>query len=65
VVTGSLTLHGEKRPVTVTVSQKNGHYTGALSIRQTDFGIKPVKVAGGTVKVKDELRIEFDIALVP
>jgi hypothetical protein len=27
----------------------------------TAFGITPVSVAGGTVKVKDELTIEFDI----
>jgi len=27
----------------------------------TEFGIKPVSVAGGSVKVKDELRIEFEI----
>jgi polyisoprenoid-binding protein YceI len=64
-VTGNLTLHGESRPVSVTVHEQNGRYTGAASIRQTEFGIKPVKVAGGTVKVKDELRIEFDIRLLP
>jgi hypothetical protein len=27
-------------------------------------GITPVTVAGGTVKVKDEVKIEFEIALV-
>jgi polyisoprenoid-binding protein YceI len=62
-VTGSLTLHGETRPVTVSVREQNGHYTGTATLRQSEFGIKPVKVAGGTVKVKDELRIDFDIRL--
>jgi hypothetical protein len=33
---------------------------GEFSIRQTDCGIKPVSVAGGTLKVKDELRCSFD-----
>ncbi|HJZ96296.1 MAG TPA: YceI family protein [Candidatus Solibacter sp.] len=60
---GNLTLHGETRPVTVTVREQGGHFTGSASLRQTEFGIKPVKVAGGTVKVKDEIHIEFDIRL--
>jgi polyisoprenoid-binding protein YceI len=64
-VTGNLTLHGQTRSVMVTVREQNGRYTGTASIRQTVFGIKPVKVAGGTVKVKDDLRIEFDIRLAP
>jgi len=62
-VHGNLTLHGETRPVTVTVREQGGHFTGSASIKQTQFGIQPVKVAGGTVKVKDEVRIEFDIRL--
>ena len=28
---------------------------------QREFGITPVSVAGGTVKVKDELKIDFDV----
>lgn len=60
---GNLTLHGETRPVTVEVHEKEGHYVGNALLKQTGFGMKPVKVAGGTVKVKDEVRIEFDIQL--
>ena len=62
-VRGDLTLHGQTKPVTIEVREKEGHYAGSASLRQTDFGIKPVKVAGGTVRVKDELRIDFDIQL--
>jgi polyisoprenoid-binding protein YceI len=64
-VRGELTLHGQTKPVTADVSEKAGHYTGRATVKQTDFGIKPVKVAGGTVKVKDEVRVEFDIQLSP
>jgi polyisoprenoid-binding protein YceI len=64
-VRGELTLRGQTRPVTVEVEEKAGHYTGRATVRQSDFGIKPVKVAGGTVKVKDEVRVEFDIQLSP
>jgi polyisoprenoid-binding protein YceI len=62
-ITGDLTLHGETRPVVVAVKEQGGHYIGRASFRQTEFGMKPVKVAGGTIKVKDEVRIEFDIQL--
>jgi polyisoprenoid-binding protein YceI len=64
-VSGSLSLHGRTHPVDVSVQEKNGHYVGTSQFRQTDFGMKPVKVAGGTVQVKDEVRIEFDIQLAP
>ena len=60
-VRGNLTLHGEKRPVMVEVSLESGHYRGSASIKQSDFGMEPIRMAGGTVKVKDELKIEFDI----
>lgn len=60
---GNLVLHGQIRPVTLAVQEENGHYTGAALLKQSDFGIQPIKVAGGSVKVKDELRIEFDIQL--
>jgi polyisoprenoid-binding protein YceI len=62
-VSGNLTLHGETRPVSMEVREKNGHYTGACRLKISDFGIKPVKAAGGTVRVKDEVEIEFDIQL--
>lgn len=60
-VRGDLILHGKKQPVTVEVSLESGHYRGSASIKQSDFGIEPIRIAGGTVKVKDELKIEFDI----
>jgi len=62
-VHGALTLHGQTRPVTVRVSDRDGHYIGSSLLKLTDFGIKPVRIAGGTVKIKDEIRIEFDIQL--
>ena len=35
--------------------------SGEFTVRQTDYGIKPVSVAGGALKVKDELKFSFDI----
>jgi len=61
-VSGRLTIHGVTRAVTFPVARSDGRYRGETRIRQTDFGIKPIRIAGGTVSVKDELKIEFEIA---
>jgi polyisoprenoid-binding protein YceI len=60
-VRGTLQLHGQSQPVTLTATENSGHYSGQAALKLTDFGIQPIKVAGGTVKVKDEIQIEFDI----
>jgi len=60
-VHGDLTVHGQTRPVQAEVERQNGVYRGSTQLRQKDFGITPVSVAGGSVKVKDEVRIEFEI----
>ena len=62
-VSGTLTVHGQSRPVVVEVRERDGHYVGSARLKQSDFGIKPIKVAGGTVKVKDEIRVDFNIQL--
>ena len=35
--------------------------SGEFSLNQSDYGIKPISVAGGTLKVKDELKFSFDM----
>ena len=60
-VNGDLTLHGQTRPVKVKVERRDGRYRGSAQLRQKEFGITPVTVAGGSVKVKDEVRVEFEI----
>ncbi len=62
-VRGDLKLHGQANPIVVDVALKNGHYVGTAAFKQRAFGIEPVSAGGGTVKVKDELKIEFDIVL--
>jgi polyisoprenoid-binding protein YceI len=58
---GNLTLRGQTRPVTVQVTLKDGRYTGECSVKLTEFGIKPPGKAG--VRVKDEVKIQFDVLL--
>jgi len=60
-VTGTLQLHGASRQITVPVVFQNSKYTGSVTLKQTDFGITPVKIGGGAVRVKDEIVIEFSI----
>ena len=61
VVRGELSLHGQTRSLRLEVQGEKGHYRGTAALKQRDFGIEPVSVGGGTVKVKDELRVEFEI----
>jgi polyisoprenoid-binding protein YceI len=63
VVRGNLSLHGQKHPVVVTVLPVEGGYRGNATLKQHDYGINPVSVAGGTVKVKDELKLEFEVVM--
>lgn len=60
-VTGMLDLHGTRRELTFEVNGSNGHYRGKTKFKQTDFGIQPVSGGAGTVKVKDELELQFDV----
>src|SRR5215469_5373584 len=62
-IEGRLSLHGVTKPVSVAVQAENGRYIGSFALKQSDYGISPVSIAGGTVKVKDELTIEFDIRI--
>ena len=38
-----------------------GIIQGVAEMKQKDFGISPISIAGGGVKVKDAVRIEFDV----
>jgi polyisoprenoid-binding protein YceI len=64
-VTGKLTLHNVTKtitvPVTVRVEGETLTAKGETTIKQTDFGISPVSVAG-VVKVRDAVGISFSIA---
>jgi polyisoprenoid-binding protein YceI len=60
-VDGSLSLHGVSKPVTVTVKRVGEAYTGTTVLKQTEFGIKPISVAGGTIKIKNEIEVSFMI----
>ena len=66
-IIGDLTLHGATQknlwisPET-TLSTEGLRAQGEFSLKQTDYGIKPYSAAGGTIKLKNELKFSFDIA---
>jgi polyisoprenoid-binding protein YceI len=64
-LTGQLFLHGVSRDLPVMAFVAAGPETlrayGSFSVSQTAHGIKLVSVAGGAMKVKDELKCAFDI----
>ena len=64
-VEGSLTLHGVMKPVAVIVQRNGGTYVNRLTIKQTDYGIKPFSVGGGLIKVKNEVELDFQFRALP
>ena len=62
---GKLTLHGVTRnqPIAVRVALLGSmlRASGDFSLDQTDYDIKLVSVAGGALKLKDELKFSFEI----
>ena len=67
-VSGDLALHGATRavelPLEVKLDAETLTTTGRFVLRQTDYGMKPVSVAG-VVNVKDEVEIELRIVARP
>jgi YceI-like domain len=60
-VSGNLQLHSESRMIHLSVRKLDGRYVGATTIKQTDYGIQPIRAVGGAVRVKNELKIDFVI----
>jgi len=62
---GEIALHGVTRPITlpvhVEVSGDTLTASGKAVLRHDQFGMQPVSVAGGSVKVKNEIEVEYRI----
>ena len=62
---GNLTMHGVTRsqPIVTRVALLGSmlRASGDFSLNQTDYNIKLVSVAGGALKLKDELTFSFEI----
>jgi hypothetical protein len=60
-----LTLHGVTKPIALSVNRNGDAYVGHAPIKQTCFGIKPISVGGGVIKVKNEVEIDFPNSATP
>jgi hypothetical protein len=61
-VEGTLTIRGTSRPVRLQiVSPAPGQFRGSATVRQTDFGITPYSGFFGTLKLKNEVTVEFEV----
>ena len=63
---GELTLHGVTRnlsiPTRIAVYGETLKASGSFSILQSDYSISAVSVVGGSLRVKDEIKLSFDMA---
>lgn len=62
---GELTMHGithpESVPARIVVDGDSLRAFGTFTVRQTDYELKLASVAGGALKVKDEVKFSFNI----
>jgi polyisoprenoid-binding protein YceI len=68
-IAGRLTLHGVTRPHPVEAElllfPDGIRVRGESGLRLSDYRIKPVTAVGGTIRLKDDLQVAFDIAGLP
>jgi polyisoprenoid-binding protein YceI len=66
---GRLSLHGVTRPQPVDaellVFNDGIRLRGESLLRPSDYGIRPVTALAGTVRLKDELKVTFDLGGLP
>ena len=65
LLSGTLSFHGVTRDQSVSARiaafDEMIRASGEFSLNQSDYGIKPISVAGGAMKVKDELKFSFEM----
>ena len=63
-IEGTVTLNGKPQPARLQVTAPgDGQYRGSATLTQTGFGIKPYSGFFGTLKLKDEVTLEFQLTL--
>jgi polyisoprenoid-binding protein YceI len=64
VIDGTLTLHGQSRPLRLQVSKTgDGRYRATATVIQTQFGIKPYSGMFGALKLRDDVEVEVTVDL--
>ncbi len=60
-VRGNLDLHGQSHPVVLEATEAGAWFLGTTILKLRDYGITPPTAAGGSVNVKDEIKLEFKV----
>jgi polyisoprenoid-binding protein YceI len=65
-VAGRLTLRGVTNRLAFAAELEHFHdgvrLAGGFAVRLSDYGVPPVTALGGTIRLRDELRLSFDLA---
>jgi polyisoprenoid-binding protein YceI len=62
---GELTIMGVTQPVTLQGRVTDGRVVGGGSVVQSRWGIRPYSAFFGGLKLSDEVKVDFDLALTP
>jgi polyisoprenoid-binding protein YceI len=62
---GELTIMGITRPVTIQGGVTDGRVAGGASVVQSRWGIRPYSAFFGALRLRDEVKVDFDVALTP
>jgi len=60
-VTGKLTLHGQTKSITATVTKARDRWVTEVPIHQPDFGIKPYSAMLGALKVQPTVKVQLSV----
>ncbi len=62
-INGDLSLHGVTKSIDFDIDTNGENLKGMITLLQKDYGIKPFKAMLGTLKIKNEINISFDLSL--
>ncbi|MDB5307154.1 MAG: hypothetical protein JWO38_1356 [Gemmataceae bacterium] len=66
---GTLSLHGVARAhrldAELEVFADSLRLRGKTGLRMSDYGIRPVTALGGTIRLKDDVKLAFDLVALP
>lgn len=60
VLEGQLTLRGDTRPITLQLEREEARLFGELTLIPSQWGIRPYRALGGTLKLQDRVRITIE-----